>query len=141
MGMIVSTIISQTSLVAAGFYTPLPPFLVWIRYISPVFYTFSGILKASYHWSDTYQCLKGQSDVGVNQCFLESNPGIANMQARGINVATFGDPDSDQIAVQVISLVLLYATMQLVIYVFFKAAQKAEDTSLNAPLPATNTVR
>ena len=32
-GMIASTIFSQTSLVAAGFYTKLPPALDWIRYI------------------------------------------------------------------------------------------------------------
>lgn len=35
-GMIASTIISQTSLVAAGFYTTLPPVIELIRFISPV---------------------------------------------------------------------------------------------------------
>jgi len=51
--MIISILISQTSLVAAGFYTTLPIYLSGIRYISPVFWTFSGIVKMSYTWSDT----------------------------------------------------------------------------------------
>ena len=41
-GMIASTTFSQTSLVAAGFYTKLPPALDWIRYISPFYWTFRG---------------------------------------------------------------------------------------------------
>ena len=41
-GMIASTIFSQTSLVAAGFYTKLPPALDWVRYISPFYWTFRG---------------------------------------------------------------------------------------------------
>ena len=36
LGMIVSAIVSQTSLLAAGFYTTLPPGVQIIRMISPV---------------------------------------------------------------------------------------------------------
>ena len=39
-GMIISTIVAQSSLVAAGFYTEVPNFLVWMRYTSPVFWTY-----------------------------------------------------------------------------------------------------
>jgi FtsP/CotA-like multicopper oxidase with cupredoxin domain len=115
LGMIASTIISQTSLVAAGFYTTLPPVIEYIRYVSPVFWTFKGIVKASYHWSDTYKCTRGQSDVGVNQCFLEFNPGIDNLKTRGIEVATFNAISSDKTYIEFLVLVLLFSGMQLFI--------------------------
>lgn len=39
-GMICSTIVAQSSLVAAGFYTAVPAGLAWLRYISPIFWTY-----------------------------------------------------------------------------------------------------
>lgn len=67
IGMIVSTLVSQTSLLAAGFYTTLPPVINLLRYISPVTYTYTGILKSTFRSIDTYKCRSGgQSDVGVN---------------------------------------------------------------------------
>jgi hypothetical protein len=125
LGMIASTIISQTSLVAAGFYTTLPPMIEYIRYVSPVFWTFKGILKASYHWSDTYKCTKGQTDVGVNQCFLEFNPGIDTLKTRGIEVATFNDVSSDKTYVEFLVLILLFSGMQLFIIARTHAQRRA----------------
>ena len=46
-GMIVSTVVSQTSLLAAGFYTTLPPGVRIIRMISPIYWTYSGIIKTA----------------------------------------------------------------------------------------------
>jgi hypothetical protein len=128
LGMIASTIISQTSLVAAGFYTTLPPIIEYIRYVSPVFWTFKGILKASYHRSDTYKCFKGQSDVGVNQCFLEFNPGIDTLKTRGIDVS------SDKTFVEFLVLIFLFSGMQLFIIARTYAHAGALDETSSHPV-------
>lgn len=125
-GMITSTIVSQTSLVAAGFYTTLPSYLSWIRYMSPVFWTFSGIVKTAYHWSDTYGCRWGSTLAGVNRCFLENSPVIDNMKERGINVATYGDEQSDKIWLQVLVLLLLFLSMQTFIFLYVTLRQIRE---------------
>lgn len=119
-GMIASTVFSQTSLVAAGFYTTLPRGLDLIRYVSPIFWTFRGILKSSFTWSDTFECVRGQSDVGVNNCFLEFNPIIDRYKQRGINVATFNDPQSQEIYLEVGALIFLFVAMQVLIYLWCK---------------------
>ena len=116
-GMIASTLFSQTSLVAAGFYTTLPVYLSWIRYISPVFWTFSGIVKAAYTWSDTYKCIKGSNLAGNNRCFIETSPVIDDMKERGINAAVYGDAQSDNIWLQVCMLILLLFLLQTTIYI------------------------
>jgi hypothetical protein len=115
-GMIASTLVSQTSLIAAGFYTELPAAIDLIRYISPVFWAYRGIVKMGLRWSDTYACFKGQSDVGVNQCYLEYSPGIDALKKRGINVATFNDAQSDEVHVEILMLCLLYAIFQVLIF-------------------------
>jgi hypothetical protein len=76
LGMSMATIISQSTLVAAGFYTKLPSALSWFRYVSPVFWTFRGVTKTALRWHDSYTCVKGQSDLGATQCYLEYFPGI-----------------------------------------------------------------
>ncbi|VEU38467.1 unnamed protein product [Pseudo-nitzschia multistriata] len=116
-GMIASTLFSQTSLVAAGFYTTLPVYLSWIRYSSPVFWTFSGIVKAAYTWSDTYKCIKGSNLAGNNRCFIETSPVIDDMKERGINAAVYGDAQSDNIWLQVCMLILLLFLLQTTIYI------------------------
>jgi len=129
LGMNASTIVSQTSLVAAGFYTTLPPVLNLIRYISPVFWTFSGILKSMYKTSDTYQCVRGQSDVGVNECNIEYNLGIDLMKRRGITVATFNDPETNSIGLEAFMLVVLYIAMNLMIMLYLlHTVRKQKDT-------------
>ncbi len=128
LGMNVSTIVSQTSLVAAGFYTTLPPVINLIRYISPVFWTFSGILKSVYRTSDTYQCIKGQSDVGANECYIEYNLGIDLMKRRGISVANYNDPETNSIALEIFMLVVLYIVMNLMIMVYLlRTVRKQKD--------------
>mmetsp|Transcript_11912 Transcript_11912/g.15047 ORF Transcript_11912/g.15047 Transcript_11912/m.15047 type:complete len:190 (+) Transcript_11912:1642-2211(+) len=116
LGMCMSTIVSQTTLVAAGFYTQLPFGVSWIRYISPVFWTYRGIVKTALRWSDTYSCVRGQSDVGTNQCYLEFSPGIDALKRRGINVATFNDSQSDEVYLEVIMLCLLFLALQVIIF-------------------------
>ena len=143
-GMIASTVFSQTSLVAAGFYTTLPPGLGMIRYVSPIFWTFRGILKSSFSWSDTFECIRGQSDVGVNQCFLEFNVGIDRYKQRGINVATFNDPDSEKIFLEITALVCLYTGMQMLIYLRCKLAMRSRSQHISrreseGTLPADDT--
>lgn len=127
LGMCMSTIVSQTSLVAAGFYTHLPLGVSWIRYISPVFWTYRGIIKTALRWSDTYSCVRGQSDIGTNQCYLEFSPGIDALKRRGINVATFNDSHSDDVYIEFIMLCLLFLGLQAVIFV----------TSISSNLKAT----
>jgi len=129
-GMIASTLVSQTSLIAAGFYTQLPTAMHLIRYISPVFWAYRGIIKMGLRWSDTYACSEGQSDVGVNQCYLEYSPGIDALKKRGINVATFNDAQSDEVHVEILMLCLLYAILQMLIFVMccYKAAVKKKVT-------------
>lgn len=105
-------------MICAGFFTLLPPAVGWIRYISPIFWTFSGIIKTAYKYYDTYECVKGNSAVGYNQCFLEQNGGIDNYKTRGINVAAFGDDTSESIHVQIIMLIVLYSSMQLIVYIY-----------------------
>ena len=96
LGMIGGTLFAQTTVICAGF-TELPSFVGWIRYISPIFYAFKGIVKTAYSWDDTFSCPKGFSLVGVNECFLEMSPAIDAYKQRGINVATFGDPSSSRV--------------------------------------------
>lgn len=119
IGMITSTILSQTSMVAAGFYTTLPPVIDLIRFVSPVYWTFKGIAKSAYHWSDTFECVKGSGQVGANQCFLEFSVGIDSLKTRGINVATYGDPSSEKIFVEILVLILLYVVMQTFILLYY----------------------
>ena len=114
--MIVSTLVSQTSLLAAGFYTTLPPVINIFHYISPVSYTYSGILKATLRTGDTYKCERGgQSDVGANQCYIEQSAGIDILKRRGINVATFNDPSTESIWKEVMILVGLYIILNIAI--------------------------
>eukprot|EP00586_Coscinodiscus_wailesii_P014596 CAMPEP_0172493336 /NCGR_PEP_ID=MMETSP1066-20121228/24733_1 /TAXON_ID=671091 /ORGANISM="Coscinodiscus wailesii, Strain CCMP2513" /LENGTH=1154 /DNA_ID=CAMNT_0013263443 /DNA_START=206 /DNA_END=3670 /DNA_ORIENTATION=- len=126
LGMITCTIFAQTSLICAGFYTTLPNFLHIVRFLSPVYHTFSGMLKSSYKWSDTFECLIGDSDVGVNKCFLERSGSIEDLKSRGINVATFGDADSQSIFWEIIFLFFYYVVAQFLIFAL-KAIQLAGE--------------
>ena len=120
LGMIGATLFGQTTVITAGFFTLLPNAVGWIRYISPIFYTFSGIVKTAYKSTDTYKCVKGNSAVGFNQCFLEQNPAIDHYKTRGINVAAFGDPTSKSVHTEAIMLLVLFSAMQLVMYVYHR---------------------
>jgi len=116
LGMIGSTILSQTSLVAAGFFTKLPPALDWIRFISPFYWCFRGILKSCFKWNDTLECFKGSSEVGADQCYLEYHAAIDQYKERGINVATYNDPSSNTVYLEYICLVLLLLFMNFLIF-------------------------
>ena len=116
LGMSMSTIVSQTTLVAAGFYTHLPLGVSWIRYVSPVFWTYRGIVKTALRWTDTYACVKGQSDIGSNQCYLEFSPGIDALKKRGINLATFNDSKSDEVYLEATMLCLLFLGLQIMMF-------------------------
>ncbi len=109
LAMIGATLFAQTTVICAGFFTQLPVAVGWIRYISPIFYTFKGIVKLTYKWDDTYKCAKGQSAVGPNDCFLEESAAIDDYKQRGINVATFGDPSSSRVYSEIMFLILLFA--------------------------------
>ena len=113
--LICSTITAQTSLVAAGVYTNLPPVIKYFRYISPLFWCYKGILKSSYRWNDTYDCFHGSSDVGANKCFLEYSLGIDQTKKRGIEVATFNDMQSDNIYIECLALVVIFCVLQLMV--------------------------
>jgi len=133
LGMIGATLFAQTTVICAGFFTALPKSVGWIRYISPIYYAFRGIVKSAYNWDDTYQCIKGQSAVGPNDCFLEKSAAIDDYKQRGINVATFGDPTSSQIHTDVIMLIVLFTTCQILIllYQFFFIRWKISKSSKN----------
>ncbi len=112
LAMIGATLFAQTTVICAGFFTQLPAAVGWIRYISPIFYTFKGIVKLTYKWDDTYKCAKGQSVVGPNDCFLEESAAIDDYKQRGINVATFGDKSSSLVYKEILFLILLFAACQ-----------------------------
>ena len=113
LAMIGATLLAQTTVICAGFFTKLPVAVGWIRYISPIFYTFKGIVKLTYRWDDSYRCAKGQSAVGPNDCFLEESAAIDDYKQRGINVATFGDPSSSRVSKEMWSLILLFGAYQV----------------------------
>ena len=113
--------------------THIPTCMNWIRYVSPVFWTYRGIVKTALRWTDTYSCFKGQSDVGSNECYLEFNPGIDALKRRGINVATFNDSQSDDVLLEFIVLCFLFIALQLFIFlsVSMKRRLRKEVTTLD----------
>ena len=121
LGMIGATLFGQMTVICAGFFTQLPPSVGWLRYISPIFYAFKGIVKTAFSWDDTYRCPKGMSSVGANnECFLEMSPAIDDYKQRGINVATFGDPSSTSVYVEGFTMLLLFSVCHASIYFFFR---------------------
>ena len=114
-------------MVAAGFYTEVPAFLAWLRYLSPVFWTYRGIVKSAFEWSDTFRCRWGSTLAGVNSCFIEFHTAINNLKDRGINVATFGDDQSTKIWLECLVLVLFYCVMQSFIIALSLLKQHHED--------------
>lgn len=116
-GMIASTILSQTSLVAAGFFTKLPRALDWIKYISPFYWSFRGIIKSCLKWNDSIECFKGSSDVGATQCHVEYHAAIDQYKERGINVATYNDPTSENVHEEYLCLVALLIGMYGLVFV------------------------
>ena len=124
IGMIAATILSQISMVCAGFYTTLPQSISYMRFISPVYYTFGGLLKEVYQWSDSFKCAWGDSEVGVTQCFLEFHVAIDRFKQRGINVATYNDPRSDKILPELIRLSIFYLVVQLLIAIILSINKK-----------------
>lgn len=141
LGMIGATLFAQTTVICAGFFTQLPPSVGWIRYISPIFYAFKGIVKTAYSWDDTYRCPKGHdSSVGANECFLEMNPVIDDYKQRGINVATFGDPSSSRVYVEAMIMLLLFSACQVSIFFFLKFVLLKKDTSSEKSIDVTTNV-
>jgi FtsP/CotA-like multicopper oxidase with cupredoxin domain len=108
VAMISSTLYSQMSLVCAGFYTTLPLWLSWFRYVSYVFYTYSGIVKGVYRSTDSYECFFGDSRVGQDWCLLETAGVIEDMKIRGINTADSGDPNSSDVSLSFGMLIFYY---------------------------------
>ena len=120
LAMIGATLFAQSTVICAGFFTELPLFIGWFRYISPIFYAFKGIVKTAYNWDDTYQCPKGSSAVGSTECFVEFSPLIDDYEQRGINVATYGDPSSSHVYLEIIMMFLLFTLCQFLVYCYFK---------------------
>ena len=137
LGMIGATLFGQTTVICAGFFTNLPVAVGWIRFISPIFYTFKGIVKSTYSWDDTYKCDKGQSMFGPNECLLEESAAIDDYKQRKINVATFGDPKSGQIGVEVIMLFILFGACQLFMLLYHIMMQ-CRNTNTVAPSTTTS---
>jgi iron transport multicopper oxidase len=108
IGMISSTLYAQTSLVCAGFYRTLPTWLAWFRYLSYVFYTFSGLVRGAYHWTDSYSCRSGDSRVGQLWCMLETAGIIEDMKLRGVSVANSSDPETNNVSLDVGMLFFFY---------------------------------
>lgn len=126
-GMIISTIMAQSSLIAAGFYTAVPEILRYLRYLSPVFWAYRGIVKAAFRWSDTFKCRWGSTLAGVNSCFIEFHTSIDNLKNRGIPVATFGDDHSTHIWPECLVLILFYVAMQTFLLCINMFRQYRED--------------
>ena len=58
--------------------------------------------------------------MGVNECFLEMNPAIDDYKQRGINVATFGDPSSSSVHLEIIMMLILYSVCQILMFCHFR---------------------
>lgn len=134
-----STLVSQTSLLAAGFYTTLPPVVNILRYVSPVTYTYAGMLKSVFRSSDTYKCLKGgQVEAGANQCYIEQSVGIDILKRRGINVATSNDPSSESSWREALVLIALYLALNIAILFVVVASSSRRcqsEKGTQKPLP------
>lgn len=115
VAMISSTLYSQMSLVCAGFYTTLPLWLSWFRYVSYVFYTYSGIVKGVYRYTDSYECFIGDGRVGQDWCLLETAGIIEDMKIRGINTADSGDPTSSDVSLSFGMLFFYYSLNSLLL--------------------------
>ncbi len=137
LGMIGATLFAQTTVICAGFFTKLPPFVGWIRYVSPIFYAFKGIVKTAYSWDDTYRCPKGISAVGANECYLEMSPAIDDYKERGINVATFGDPSSSHVYLEGITMLCLFTACQVLMFLFVKLVLLRRDANVNTSSKGT----
>ena len=118
-GMIIAALYAQSSTIAAGFYTTVPTWIKWIRYVCPVYYSFKGIVKVVYHWYDSFTCIRGDSAIGPNSCFLELHGFIDDLKQRGINVATYGDPASEYIYMEVFTLLGIFVGTVFFIYCYF----------------------
>lgn len=133
LGMIGATLFAQTTVICAGFFTELPGFIGWFRFVSPIFYAFKGIVKTAYSWNDTYKCAKGHSIVGATECYLEMSPVIDDYKKRGINVATFGDPTSSRVYPEAMIILIIIFSCQMLMISFFKfiLIRKKNDHSEN----------
>lgn len=100
-----------------------------MRYLSPVYWSYRGIVKSAFTWSDTFKCRWGTTLSGVNQCFIEfhTSTSINNLKNRNIPVATFGDDQSNRIWLESMVLILLYLTMLLFIIGLAIFRQHRED--------------
>ena len=79
--------------------------------MSYVFYTYSGILKGVYRYTDSYACRAGDSRVGQEWCLLETAGVIEDIQLRGINTADSRDADAAKdISLSIGMLLLFYAS-------------------------------
>jgi FtsP/CotA-like multicopper oxidase with cupredoxin domain len=134
VGMIASTLYSQTSLVCAGFYRTLPAWLSWMRYMSFVYYTFSGLVKGAYHWTDSYSCRSGDGRVGQEWCLLETAGVIEDLKIRGISVANSSDPNTNDVSFEIGMLVMFYCVNVIALALVFtwkiKAHCKTLDTGI-----------
>ena len=100
-----------------------------------MYHRYIGVLVASSRLHNTddssFKCLKGQSDVGANDCYIEYNSGIdlRVMKQRGINVATSNDPHSTSIVREVLMLLLLYFMMNIIVLLvlFYRVLGKKEE--------------
>ena len=115
-GMISSTLFSQLSLVCAGFFVVLHPYIEWVRFVTPMYYTFGGMVKAAYIDSDNYVCVGGNSAIGANRCFVELAGSLNSLKKRGINVATTFDDTSNVVWPNILALVAFLLTLQLMIF-------------------------
>lgn len=118
-GMTLATVICQGTILASGVFTSLPLLLEWARILSPFYWTVQGILKSIFRWSDNFGCAIGSStDLPSNQCFIEFEPIIDRYKQRGISVATFNDPLSDNIiTTESLVTVLMSVVIQFVLFV------------------------
>ena len=84
-----------------------------------------GLLKSVYRRSDTYECVNGSSsDIGANDCFIESDSLIQQYKRRGLDVVgTHNDADSirtESIALIALSLGLLMIIFCRCFFAFYK---------------------
>eukprot|EP00551_Chaetoceros_affinis_P006674 CAMPEP_0203670452 /NCGR_PEP_ID=MMETSP0090-20130426/6523_1 /ASSEMBLY_ACC=CAM_ASM_001088 /TAXON_ID=426623 /ORGANISM="Chaetoceros affinis, Strain CCMP159" /LENGTH=723 /DNA_ID=CAMNT_0050535313 /DNA_START=9 /DNA_END=2180 /DNA_ORIENTATION=+ len=138
LGMIAATLFAQTTVICAGFFTQLPQYVRWFRYISPIFYTFRGIVKTAYNWNDTFKCNKGQSMFGPNECLLEESVAIDDYKQRGINVATYGDPSSSQTGLEIMMLFVLFGSFQAIM-MLYHIMQRYRNTKGDEELESNQT--
>merc|ERR1712066_1111510 len=64
VAMICCSIYAHLALLCAGFFTTTPKHLEWAKGFAVSRYTFTGLMRLAFKWTDSYKCLVGDIRIG-----------------------------------------------------------------------------